>query len=101
MFPGRNGGMLNRKGEEVTLMLRRARKELGIPNLTFSPSPNHVLDALPGDLRDLQEALGHTDLKLTMNIYRKPILERRQAAMDELEARLAGRLVPIKKLKEA
>jgi hypothetical protein len=36
-----------------------------------------------------------------MNIYRKPILERQQAAMDELEARLAGKLVPIKKLKEA
>lgn len=33
-----------------------------------SPSSDHVLDPLPGDPRDLQEALGHTDLKLTMHI---------------------------------
>lgn len=54
-----------------------------------------------GDPRDLQAALGHSDLKLTMNIYRKPILERQQAAMDELEARLAGKVVPIKKAQGA
>jgi integrase len=101
LFPGRNGVMLNRKGEEVTPMLSRARKGLGIPDLTFRQCRTTLATQYRGDPRDLQEALGHADLKLTMNIYRKPILERQQAAMDELEARLAGKVVPIKKLKGA
>ena len=101
LFPGRNGAMLNRNGEEVTPMLSRARKELGIPDLTFRQCRTTFATLYRGDPRDLQAALGHSDLKLTMNIYRKPIVERQQAAMDELEARLAGKLVPIKKLKGA
>ena len=97
LFPGRNGAMLNRKGEEVTPMLSRARKELALPDLTFRQCRTTFATLYRGDPRDLQAALGHSDLKLTMNIYRKPIVERQQAAMDELEARLAGKLVPMKK----
>ena len=35
LFPSRAGVMLNRKGEEVTPMLSRARKAAGIPDLAF------------------------------------------------------------------
>jgi integrase len=49
-----------------------------------------------GDPRDLQAALGHSNLKLTMGVYRKPIATRQQADADELEALLAGKVVPIK-----
>ena len=78
-------------------MLSRARKELALPDLTFRQCRTTFATLYRGDPRDLQAALGHSDLKLTMNIYRKPIVERQQAAMDELEARLAGKLVPMKK----
>jgi integrase len=101
LFPGQTGGMLNRNGAEVIPMLARTRKELGMPDFTFRQCRTTFSTLYRGDPRDLQEALGHADLKLTMNIYRKPILERQQAAMDELEARLAGKLVPIKKRKGA
>jgi integrase len=101
LFPARTGAMLDRKGEEVTPMLSRGRKALGIPDLTFRQCRTTFATLYRGDPRDLQAALGHSDLKLTMNIYRKPIAERQQAAMDELEARLAGKVVPIKKAQGA
>jgi integrase len=87
--------MLNRKGEEVTPMLSRARKAAGIPDLAF----RHCRTTFAlhrGEPRDLQPSLGHSDLKLTMNIYRKPIADRQQAAIDELGTRLSGKAVPIK-----
>jgi integrase len=62
LFPGRNGGMLNRKGEEVTPMLSRARKELGNPNLTFRQARTTFSTLYRRDPRDSQEALGHADL---------------------------------------
>jgi len=96
LFPNRRGGMLNRKGEEVTPLLYRARKAAGIPDLTFRMCRTTFATLYPGDPRDLQAALGHSDLKLTMGVCRKPIAARQQAAADELEALLAGKVVPIK-----
>ena len=101
LFPGRDGAMLNRKGEEVTPMLRRARKDAGIPDLTFRMCRTTFATLYRGDPRDLQESLGHSDLKLTMAVYRKPIAERQQAAADELEARLSGKVVTIKTKRES
>jgi len=95
LFPNRNGGMLNRKGEEVTPMLYRARKVAGIPDLTFRMCRTTFATLYRGDPRDLQAALGHSDLKLTMGVYRKPIFDRQQAAADELEARIAKKVVSI------
>jgi integrase len=97
LFPSQTGTMLSRNGAEITPMLSRARKELGMPRFTFRQCRTTFSTLYRGDPRDLQEALGHADLKVTMNIYRKPIVERQQAAMDELEARLAGKLLPMKK----
>jgi integrase len=96
LFPSRGGAMLNRKGEEVTPMLYRARKAAGIPDLTFRMCRTTFATLYRGDPRDLQEALGHSDLKLTMGVYRKPIADRQQASADELEARISGKVVPIK-----
>lgn len=101
LFPSRRGGMLNRKGEEVTPMLSRARKAAGIPDLTFRQCRTTHATLYRGDPRDLQAALGHSDLKLTMGTYRKPIADRQQAAIDELEARLAGKVIPIKAARRA
>ena len=77
-------------------MLSRARNTAGIPDLTFRQCRTTFATLYRGDPRDLQASLGHSDLKLTMNIYRKPIADRQQAAIDELEARLSGKVVPIK-----
>jgi integrase len=101
LFPNRNGGMLNRKGEEVTPMFKRARKAAGIPDLTFRMCRTTFATLYDGDPRDLQESLGHSSLKVTMGVYRKPRAERQQVSADELEARLAKKVVPIKVARRA
>jgi len=77
-------------------MLCHARKDAKIPDLTFRMCRTTFATLYRGDPRDLQESLGHRDLKLTMAVYRKPLANRQHASADELEARLAGKGVPIK-----
>jgi len=43
--------------------------------------------------RDLQDFLGHSTVDLTMEVYKKPITMRQRAAVEELEARLSGKVV--------
>ena len=51
--------------------------------------------------RDVQDILGHSTVDLTMAVYRKPIIARQQAAVDELDARLVGKVVEIRKRESA
>jgi integrase len=52
------------------------------------------------DPRDIQDILGHATLDLTMDIYRKPIAQRQFAASAEMEARLRGKVVTMKRSSE-
>lgn len=42
--------------------------------------------------QDRFACLGHASVNLTLEVYRKPITARQQAAVEELEARLRGRV---------
>jgi hypothetical protein len=46
-----------------------------------------------GDPRDLQAIPGHSRLDMTMKRYKKPIVVRQQADVEELEARLSCKAV--------
>lgn len=95
LFPSSEGTLLDRNGEGIPPMLRHARKVASIPDLTFRACRTTFATLYHGDPRDLQAALGHADLALTMAVYRKPIADRQQAAADEMEARLSGKVVSI------
>lgn len=91
IFPAADGTMLRRKGRETEPLLNRARKI--IPDLTFRMCRTTFATLYDGDPRDLQESMGHFDVKLSLGTYRKPQAERQQASADELEARASGKLV--------
>jgi hypothetical protein len=41
-----------------------------------------------GDEADRSSIMGHTDTKFTLERYRKPLMERRQKSVEELDRRL-------------
>jgi integrase len=95
LFTDDDEGMLRRNGGVVTMMLRRARKI--IPDLTFRMCRTTFATLFDGDPRDAQDILGHSTVNLTMRVYRKPIVARQQAAVEELDARLSGKVVRLEK----
>lgn len=101
LFPGAYGAMMRRNGGWVQEMLHRARETAKIPDLTFRMCRTTFSTLWEGDPRDGSSVLGHSDVKLTMRVYRKPIAERQLAAMEESNARLTGKVVPINKQEKA
>ena len=97
LFPGPDGEMLNRKGVLTAAMLNRARLAAKISDLTYRMCRTTFATHYEGDLKDLQETLGHSSLEMTMLAYRKPIPDRQHAAVEDLDARLTGKVVPILK----
>jgi|SRR5579871_4725958 len=97
LFSAADGSMLQRNGAAVSPMLNRARKAAGIPDLTFRMCRTTFATLYNGDPRDAQDILGHSTLDLTMRVYRKPIAPRQQAGVEELDARLSGKVVKMKK----
>ena len=75
----------------------RGRAASGIKDLTPRMCRTTFATLWRGDPRDVQDILGHHSLKLTLDVYKKPLLERQQATVSELEARLSGKVVPMKK----
>ena len=51
--------------------------------------------------RERSERRPHGSLDLTMAVYRKPIAARQQAAVEELDARLSGKVVEIRRREES
>jgi integrase len=101
IFPGDRGELASRKSMSTERALTEMRKLSGIHDLTWRQCRTTFATLFRGDPRDIQAILGHSTVDLTMNIYRKPIVERQQAAVKELEARLSGKVVPMKKRESA
>ena len=89
--------MLRRNGGAITSMLRRARKAAGIPDLTFGMCRTTFATLYRGDPGNVQDMLGHSTVDLPMRVYRKPVVARQIASVEELDVRLSGRVVPFKK----
>jgi integrase len=97
MFPSPRGKLLRLCSESMYDMLDRARKTAGIPKLTFRQCRTTFATLYEGDAKDRQAILGHHSEQFTMAVYRKPIAERQQKSVEELESRLAGKVVKMPK----
>ena len=101
LFPSRVGGLLSRHGTILKTMLAESRTAAGIPDLTFRMARTTFATLFDGDIKDVQAILGHSTLDLTVGVYRRLNQERQLASVLELEARLVGKVVPIKRAESA
>jgi integrase len=101
LFPTPLRTMYRRYSTWIREMLEATRIAAGIPDLTFRACRTTLTTLCEGDLKEAQTILGHSTVELTMRIYKKPIAERRQASVEELDARLSGKVVSIKKRETA
>jgi integrase len=93
LFPNTRGNMDRRAGIAMCKLLKDIREAAGIPDLTPRMCRTTFATLFQSDPRDLQDILGHSTVDLTMEVYKKPITMRQRAAVDELEARLRGKVV--------
>jgi integrase len=93
LFPSPRGLVYPRNRKEIQEIPKRGRKI--IPGLTFRQCRTTFASLFQGDEADRTSIMGHTDTKFTLERYRKPIMERRQRSVEELDRRL--KVVPIKK----
>jgi integrase len=84
-----------RSREEIEEILKRGRA-VGIPDLTFRMCRTTFATLFEGDEADRSSIMGHTSTKFTLERYRKPIMERRQRSVEEIDRRL--KVVSIQKL---
>ena len=101
LFPSRTGGLLSRHGTQIASLLSESRTVAGIPDLTFRMCRTTFATLFDGDIKDVQAILGHSTLDLTVGVYRRLNQERQLASVLELEARLVGKVVPIKRAESA
>jgi integrase len=88
MFPSPKGKIQRRSDGIMMALLKRARTAANIPDLKFRTCRTSFATLFEGDIRDAQAMLGHHSPTFTLQIYRKPITERQQAAVNDLEKRL-------------
>jgi len=97
LFPTEIGRMFWRQSETVEAFIKHGRDLAGIPDLTPRMCRTTFATLWSGDPSDVQGILGHHNLKLTMDVYRKPVSDRQQATVQDLEARFSGKVVPMKR----
>ena len=95
LFPSPRGHVYQRSRQEIDEILERGRA-VGIPDLTFRMCRTTFATLFDGDEADRSSIMGHTSTKFTLERYRKPIMERRQRSVEELDRRL--KVVSIQKL---
>lgn len=86
VFQRDGGGMYGRYHREIRSLLERAKKI--IPDVTFHMCRRTFSTLYEGDLKDLQNMLGHAKIDMTMEHYKKGIMDRAQIGVDELERKL-------------
>lgn len=101
LFPNAAGTMYQRYSDAIQQMLKDSRTAGGISDLTFRQCRTTFATLYDGDPKDAQSMLGHSNLDLTMRVYKKPIAARQQASVEELDARLSGKIVAMKKRESA
>lgn len=95
MFPSEEGIVMCRGSKPVQEILDRGRA-LGIADLQFRMLRTTFASLFQGDEADRTSIMGHHSSQFTLTHYRKPIMERRQSAVEELD-RLFQKVVPINK----
>lgn len=93
LFPTPRGLVYNRGRKEIHDIAKRGREI--IPDLTFRMCRTTFATLFDGDEADRSSIMGHTDTQFTLERYRKPIMERRQRSVEELDRRL--KVISIKK----
>lgn len=95
MFPTQAGKMHHRGDLYLREVVKRARSAAKIPDLTFRMCRTTFSSLFEGDTKDAQEILGHHSAAFTLQVYKKPLAERQQTAVEDVDRRL--KVVPIKK----
>lgn len=93
MFPSTTGKVCRLSADEIQAILTRGR--VIIPGLTFRQCRTTFATLFEGDEADRSSIMGHTSAAFTLARYRKPIEERRQRSIEELDRRL--KIVSIKR----
>src|SRR5450759_3288998 len=86
VFPSTTGKVCRLSADEIQAIVTRGR--LIIPGLTFRQCRTTFTTLFDGDEADRSSIMGHTSTAFTLKRYRKPIMERRQRSVEELDQRL-------------
>ncbi len=86
IFPSERGHVYRRNAKQVEDILHRGRAI--VPGLTFRQCRTTFASLFEGDEADRTSIMGHHSTKFTLETYRKPIMERRQASVEKLDERL-------------
>lgn len=97
LFPGRSGKIQWGNSQGVEAVLERGRTLAGIPDLTARMCRTTFATLYEGDVADMQAILGHHSAEFSIEHYKRAIADRQRAAADEMEARLAGKVVEIRR----
>jgi integrase len=95
MFPSDEGTVMCRGSKPVQELLDRGR--LLVEDLDFRMCRTTFASLFQGDEADRTSIMGHHSSQFTLTRYRKPIMERRQKSIEELDQRLT-KVVSIDKL---
>jgi integrase len=97
LLPNEAGKMTRFRSPAMRTLILRTREAASIPDLKPRMCRTTFATLFNGDLADAQAILGHSALAMTMEHYRKPIAARQQRAVEDLDARLRGKVVRMKK----
>jgi integrase len=95
MFPSDEGVVMCRGSKPVQEILDRGRSL--VEDLDFRMCRTTFASLFQGDEADRSSIMGHSSTSFTLARYRKPIMERRQKSIEELDQRLT-KVVSIDKL---
>jgi integrase len=86
LFPSPLGKVYHRSSDDIQAIVERGRAL--IPDLTFRQCRTTFATLFEGDEADPSGIMGHTSTAFTLARYRKPLQERRQRSIEELDKRL-------------
>lgn len=91
LFPSRQEGKpLSRRSRTVLGWLYSARKSAEIADLDFRMCRRTFATLVEGDVKDVQEMLGHAQAETTLEHYKKPVWERQREMVEKLDRRFSG-----------
>jgi integrase len=86
VFPSSTGTLYRRSSKEIQAIVTRGR-EVGIPDLQYRMCRTTFASLFEGDEADRTSIMGHHSTKFTLERYRKPVQDRRQQAVENLDKR--------------
>jgi hypothetical protein len=86
IFPSPLGKVYHRSSDDIQAIVTRRRAL--ISDLTFRMCRTTFATLFEGDEADRTSIMGHTSTEFTLEKYRKPLQERRQKSIEELDKRL-------------